>query len=131
MGETLGADGSPRHLMQAAFDAFASHEDGLAERLLSYLRSKGSVRIIGINHVAHGNRVPTISFYVNGKHAESIVRHVDQFNIGIRFGDFYAKRLIEALGLQAQGGVVRVSIAHYNTEQEIDRLIARLDDAIG
>jgi cysteine desulfurase family protein (TIGR01976 family) len=131
MGETLGAAGSPRQLMQAAFDAFAGHEDGLAERLLTYLRSKDSVRIIGINHVAGGNRVPTISFSVNGKHAESIVRHVDQFNIGIRFGDFYAKRLIEALGLQAQGGVVRVSIAHYNTEQEIDRLISHLEDAIG
>lgn len=131
MGEALGATGSPRQRMQAAFDAFASHEDGLAERLLAYLRTKASVRIIGINHVADGNRVPTISFSVMGKHAESIVRHVDRFNIGIRFGDFYAKRLIEALGLQQQGGVVRVSIAHYNTEQEIDRLIAHLEDAIG
>ena len=62
--------------------------------------------------------------------SESIVRHVDQFNIGIRFGDFYAKRLIEALGLQSQGGVVRVSIAHYNTTEEIDRLTQHLDDVI-
>ena len=42
--------------------------------------------------------------------------------IGIRFGDFYAKRLVEALGLQSYGGVVRVSMAHYNTVDEIDRL---------
>ena len=58
------------------------------------------------------------------------MRHVDKFNIGIRFGDFYAKRLIEALGLQAQGGVVRVSIAHYNTAEEVDRLINALDEVI-
>lgn len=67
---------------------------------------------------------------VGDRPSESIVRHVDQFGIGIRFGDFYAKRLIEALGLQNQGGVVRVSIAHYNTMSEIDRLITHLDEVI-
>jgi selenocysteine lyase/cysteine desulfurase len=62
--------------------------------------------------------------------SEAVVRYVDQHGIGIRFGDFYAKRLIEALGLQAQGGVVRVSMAHYNTLEEIDRLIKALDEAM-
>jgi len=131
MGQALGATGSRRAQMQAAFDAFARHEDALAGQLLAFLRGKESVRIIGHDQVANGNRMPTISFVVAGKHSESIVRLVDRFNIGIRFGDFYAQRLIEALGLQGQGGVVRVSIAHYNTVQEIDRLIAHLDEAIG
>jgi cysteine desulfurase family protein (TIGR01976 family) len=130
MGEALGVIGSRRQKMQAAFDAFARHEDALAERLLAFLRSKPSVRIIGFDHVAYSNRMPTISFVVARKHSELIVRHVDQFNIGIRYGDFYAKRLIEALELQAQGGVVRVSIAHYNTAQEIDRLLVHLDCAL-
>ena len=130
MGNQLGADGSRRQRMQAAFDAFAKHEDALAEKLLGYLRSKRNVRIIGHDHVINGNRMPTIGFVVAGKHSETIVRHIDQFNIGIRFGDFYAKRLIEALGLQAQGGVVRVSMAHYNTAEEIDRLIRHLDEII-
>jgi cysteine desulfurase family protein (TIGR01976 family) len=130
VGSHLGATGSSRQKMQSAFDAFAQHEDALAERLLAYLRSKKSVRIIGLPSAASGGRVPTVSFMVAGQMSESIVRHVDQFNIGIRFGDFYAKRLIEALGLQSQGGVVRVSIAHYNTLGEIDRLIEHLDDLI-
>ena len=130
MGTQLGAAGSRRQRMQAAFDAFAKHEDALAEKLLAYLRSKKNVRIIGHDRVVNGNRMPTISFVVAGKHSETIVRHIDKFNIGIRFGDFYAKRLIEALGLQAQGGVVRVSMAHYNTTEEIDRLIAHLDEVI-
>ena len=131
MGELHGAVGSRRQQMQAAFDAFAAHEDALAEKLLAFLRSKRNVRIIGLDHVANGNRVPTISFVVDRKHSESIVRYMDQFNIGIRFGDFYAKRLIESLELKAQGGVVRVSMAHYNTAQEVDHLISHLDDAIG
>ena len=131
MGTAHGATGSERQLMQSAFDLFEQHEDLLAERLLSYLRGKASVRIVGLPVQAPGERVPTISFTVKGRQSETIVRHLDRFNIGIRFGDFYAKRLIEALGLQSQGGVVRVSMAHYNTVQEIDRLVRHLDEAIG
>ena len=131
MGTALGAAGSTRQRMQTAFDAFAQHEDWLAEQLLSYLRCKRDVRIIGHDRVSSGNRMPTISFVVTGQHSESIVRHLDKFNIGIRFGDFYARRLIEALNLNAQGGVVRVSMAHYNTVEEISRLIGHLEEVIG
>ena len=131
VGTSIGASGTRRQRMQSAFDAFASHEDAIAEKLLTFLLSKSEVRIIGHAKVDNGNRMPTISFVVKGRHSETIVRHADKFNIGIRFGDFYARRLIEVLGLQAQGGVVRVSMAHYNTVEEIDRLITCLDEAIG
>jgi len=128
-GTALGAGGGARQRMQAAFDAFAQHEDELAERLLAWLRNKRSVRIIGHAN-ADAQRLPTISFVVADVQSESIVRHVDAHGIGIRFGDFYARRLIEALGLAPQGGVIRVSIAHYNTLSEIDRLIQHLDEVI-
>jgi cysteine desulfurase family protein (TIGR01976 family) len=131
MGARLGATGSARVKMQAAFDAFEIQEDLLAEQLLSFLRSKKKVRIIGLPDTKSGRRVPTISFMVDGVQSESIVRHTDQFGIGIRFGDFYAKRLIEFLGLQDRGGVVRVSMAHYNTAGEIAQLVRHLDEAIG
>ena len=130
VGSQLGSTGTTRQKMQCAFDAFEQHEDALAERLLAYLRSKKSVRIIGMDSAAAGGRVPTISFMVAGQMSESIVRHVDRFHIGIRFGDFYAKRLVESLGLQTQGGAVRVSIAHYNTFAEMDRLVQHLDEVI-
>jgi cysteine desulfurase family protein (TIGR01976 family) len=129
-GLALGATGTRRQLMQAAFDAFARHEDTLAEQLLSWLRQRPGVRIIGLSSIHDGERVPTISFVVQGQSSEAIVRRVDAHGIGIRFGDFYARRLIEALGLQAQGGVVRVSIGHYNTTAEIERLLLALDQAI-
>lgn len=130
VGDSLGAAGSERQKMQAAFDAFEAHENALAERLLAYLRGKRSVRVIGRDRVADAGRVPTVSFMVGSTPSESIVRHMDRYQIGIRFGDFYAKRLIEALGLQHQGGVVRVSMAHYNTAAEIERLIQHLDEVI-
>jgi selenocysteine lyase/cysteine desulfurase len=129
-GRALGATGTPRQLMQAAFDAFEQHENALAERLLQWLRGQKNVRIIGRPAADDARRVPTISFVVDGMASEAIVRHVDRHGIGIRFGDFYAKRLIEALGLQGQGGVVRVSMAHYNTLGEIDRLVQHLEEVI-
>ena len=130
-GTALGATGSARQRMQAAFDAFAAHEDRLAERLLAWLRGHRRVRIIGREQATDGRRVPTISFVVADTPSETVVRDVDGHGIGIRFGDFYARRLIEALGLQRHGGVVRVSMAHYNTEDEIDRLIRAFEEAIG
>jgi cysteine desulfurase family protein (TIGR01976 family) len=129
-GTALGASGSARQRMQVAFDAFARHEDALAERLLAWLRGRRAVRIIGRESAKDALRVPTISFVVGGTQSESIVRHVDGHGIGIRFGDFYARRLIDALGLSAQGGVIRVSMAHYNSAGEIDRLIEVLDQVI-
>jgi len=130
VGTALGAQGNARSRMQHAFDAFERHEDALAEQLLAYLRSKTGVRIVGRPHAGDGLRVPTVSFVVRGAMSEAIVLHTDGAGIGIRFGDFYARRLIEALGLHARGGVVRVSIAHYNTVKEIDHLIKHLDAAI-
>ena len=129
-GTSLGAVGSARQRMQAAFHAFARHEDLLAERLLCWLRGKRGVRIIGHASVTDAGRVPTISFVVAGMQCETVVRHADAHGIGIRFGDFYARRLIEALGLKASGGVIRVSLAHYNTAGEVERLMRILDEVI-
>ena len=130
IGKELGANGPNRQCMQLAFEHFAQHEDKLSNKLLAFLRSKSTVRIIGFDQVENKNRMPTISFVVEGKQSEEIVLFLDQHNIGIRFGDFYAKRLIESLGLLAYGGVVRVSLAHYNTEEEVDLLIEKLELAL-
>jgi cysteine desulfurase family protein (TIGR01976 family) len=130
VGTSLGAAGTPRERMQRAFDAFEQHEDILAERLLGYLRGKPGVRIIGRAQVGLRQRLPTISFVCAGLSSEAIVRRVDPHDIGIRFGDFYARRLIEGLGLQMHGGVVRISIAHYNTAAEIDLLIHHLEEIL-
>ena len=130
IGQRLGASGTPRQLMQAAFDAFEVQEDLLAETLLAFLRDTPGVRIIGKSRVTDGDRVPTISFVVDGVQSEDIVRRVDNHRMGIRFGDFYARRLIEQLGLTRHGGVVRVSIAHYNSVDELNRLVEHLAQAI-
>ena len=67
--------------------------------------------------------MPTISFKVDGRDCAGLVRAIDGHQIGIRFGDFHSRRLVERLGLAEGNGVVRVSMVHYNTVEEVDRLI--------
>lgn len=127
IGRRLGINADERQCMAAAFSAFARQEDAIADRLLGYLRGRTDVRVIGRAGPADASRVPTISFVVAGRKSPDIVAQVDRHDIGIRFGDFYARRLIEDLELTTHGGVVRVSMAHYNTLDEIDRLIRAFD----
>jgi cysteine desulfurase family protein (TIGR01976 family) len=132
LGERSGAtaDASRRARMQTAFDAIAEHEALLAERLLAWLRQRTDVRIVGPASSDRAIRVPTISFVVDGLDSDAVVRAIDPMKIGIRFGDFYSRRLIEDLGLTAGKGVVRASFAHYNTIADADRLLAGLDQAL-
>jgi cysteine desulfurase family protein (TIGR01976 family) len=110
-----------------AFDAIGAHEERLAARLLDFLRDARGVRIHGDPSSDRARRVPTISFSIESRHSRDVVEAIDLEHIGIRWGDFYARRLIDELGLRAQGGVVRVSMVHYNTLAEVDRLV----DALG
>ncbi len=119
-----------RSQMVQAFDLMSVHEDVISDRLLKYLTSKSNVRIIGQPQANRDLRVPTISFVVEGINSQTIPLQIDKHNIGIRFGDFYAKRLIEDLGLDKQGGVVRVSMVHYNTIEEVDRLIQAIETVL-
>ena len=124
----LGAseDENVRGSIVRAFDAITAHENGLAGRLLDFLRSRGDVKIIGDSSVTGSTRVPTISFTVDGKNSDSVARELEEFRIAARFGDFHARRLIEHLDLEGSNGVVRISLVHYNTVDEVDRLIAAL-----
>lgn len=106
-----------------AFDLIASHEEALSEALLSYLRTVPGLRIIGRTDSARDRRVPTISFVHERFQSSDIVKQVDPHRIGIRYGDFYAKKLIHDLGLEGKDGVVRVSLVHYNTVEEVEALV--------
>ncbi|WP_136798407.1 cysteine desulfurase-like protein [Desulfosediminicola ganghwensis] len=130
IAEELGCSGSPREMMQAAFDAFESHENELTEKLLHYLNGRDDVRIIGEKSVQGGRRLPTVSFVVKGRMSKDIVDAVDCYGIGIRYGDFYAKRLIEELDLNKQNGVVRISMAHYNSLDELNQLTEALEKVL-
>ena len=122
-----GINAEGRAAVEAAFDIIADHETALSERLLDYLRNREDVTIVGDPSSDRDARVPTISFVIAAQSSRETVESVDPSGIGIRFGDFHSKRLVQALDLGDPDGVIRVSAVHYNTLDEMDRLIERLE----
>ena len=110
--------------LDASFELIANYEAQLAQELLAYLRSVEDIKVIGESSADASLRVPTISFIHPKFKSSEIVEFIDKKHIGIRYGDFYAKQLIKDLNLEQYEGVVRVSLAHYNTIEEVKNLIA-------
>lgn len=111
------------------FELIGAHEEALANQTLDFLREQKKVRIIGQTR-ATGRRAPTISFTVQGMNSRTIAEDLNAQKIAIGYGDFYAKRCIEALGTAPQEGVVRIGLAHYNGAEELDRALKALDGVI-
>jgi len=117
-----------REKLAKSFDLIASHEQVLANRMIDYLKSKKQIKIIGVGSGDKNKRMPTISFVHDDYKSSEVVEKVDQYQIGIRWGDFYAKKIIHDLGLEANDGVIRVSLVHYNTMDEVEKLISAFED---
>jgi len=110
------------------FELFARHETHLANRVLDALGRMPGVRIIGCPTAETGRRAATISFVKSDRSPADITRGLADQKIAVRHGHFYALRCLEALEIDdpETAGVVRVSLVHYNTEDEITRLIKGL-----
>ena len=109
--------------LRKGFERIADYEQELASQLLTYLNSNPNIKIIGETSADKNLRVSTISFVHSDIKSHEIVEKVDSHDIGIRFGDFYAVELIDDLDLRKYNGVVRVSLVHYNSINEVDKLI--------
>ena len=120
-----GADLSTR--ISRVWDLFTRHEAVLAGRFADFLVSRNTVRLFGCRDGAVEHRVPVFSFLVDGRASDSVSDALEPEGLAFRNGDFYAARCIDALGARQHNGVVRVSMVHYNTIEEVDRLIRGLD----
>ena len=111
--------------LSGAFPAIAEHEGKLQAILLEFLNSRPDITVLGSTSADKKVRVPTISFVVKGMSSKQIVAEAEaQSNYGFRWGHFYSKRLCdEVLELDTDGYVTRVSMVHYNTEEEIKGLV--------
>ena len=116
-----------RKTYASSYALMAEHEEALSKKLLDYLNAHSKIKVIGETTAAKEQRVPTISFIHEEMKSSDIVKKVDEYGIGIRFGDFYAKKIIEDLNLEQYDGVVRVSMVHYNTLEEVEQLIQALE----
>jgi cysteine desulfurase family protein (TIGR01976 family) len=109
-----------------AFERAAQLEAPLTARLLDFLASKPKARIVGPEKAAAG-RLATVSFLHDDVPPEQIVEEATGHGIGMKHGHFYSWRLVERLGIPPKQGVARVSFAHYNALEEVDRLVSALD----
>jgi len=117
-----------RDVVTSVYKGFQDHETALAKELLNYLGSKPRVTVVGESDPRLlGERLPIVSFLVDETDPEELVREIDKSRIGVRWGHFNAPRLLDALDYLQYKGVIRVSLAHYNTMDEVERLKKALD----
>jgi cysteine desulfurase family protein (TIGR01976 family) len=118
-----------RAVVEQAFARMQEWEEPLLKRLLQYLNRRDDVRVIGCN-CGGEKRVGTVSFVHESKSSKEISDAVDRTEVAIRYGHMYAWHLCDRLGLAEEDGVVRVSFVHYNTLEEIERLIAIFEEIL-
>jgi len=128
------AAGSRRERLLAAMEAIQAYERGLSERLVAGLTAIPQVTFHGIRDTDRfGQRTPTVSITVAGHRPRAVAEYLGARGIFVWDGNYYALSLSERLGVEAHGGMVRIGLVHYNTAEEIDRLLVALrelsDDA--
>ncbi len=116
-----------RASIEAGFAAVTAQEDALVEKVLSYLTSRNDCRVFGATRNDNSNRIPTIAFRFDGRDSGAVSKEMDASKIAIRHGDFHSRRLVEDLGETGDGGLLRVSMVHYNTLEEVDSLCTAFD----
>lgn len=120
----------PLERLQQVFDLFSAHEESMTRRVEDYLGSHPRVRLLGKGAPGDRQRVGVFSFLVNDHDSTEVPDKLLRHKIAIGVGDFYAARCIDALGARPQNGVLRASMVHYNSHEDVDRLLTHLDEVI-
>lgn len=113
--------------IHAAFDALTEWEHLLCRRLIDGLSEFKGLGIHGITSAnAMHRRVPTVSFSLPGHRPADLAQAFAKENIFVWSGHNYAVEPVTRMGLMDKGGVLRIGLAHYNTPEEVDALLASL-----
>jgi cysteine desulfurase family protein (TIGR01976 family) len=108
------------YLDSLGWDAVAAHERELGDRLLAGLPDR--CRLFGLPTME--GRVPTFAFTVAGEAPHETAVRLGEQGLAVWHGNYYALEVMKRLGLDESGGAVRAGIVHYNTADEVDRLVA-------
>ncbi len=127
--ERYAADYTGRRLsFKKGMAAIRSYEFELSQVLLDILAETPGVTVYGITDTKRlEERVPTAAFTLTGKPPRQVAEELDEANIYVWDGNYYALEVTTRLGLEGSGGMVRVGPVHYNTLEEIERF----GDALG
>jgi selenocysteine lyase/cysteine desulfurase len=124
VGEGWG-EGAPtrRENLHRAMALLRDYDHVLSAAILDQIEGIPGLRVHGITDRSRlAERVPTVSFSWEGHHPRAVAAALGQAGIFVWDGNYYALAVTERLGLEDQGGMVRVGAVHYNTLAEIQRL---------
>ena len=109
--------------LKKAMIAIRAYEYELSRALLSALQAVPGITIFGLSDVQRlGERVATYSFRLEDLHPRKVAQQLAEQGIYVWDGNYYAVNVTERLGLEEDGGMVRVGAVHYNTLEEVERL---------
>ncbi len=117
-----------RPSLKASMEAIHAYELDLSRRLLEGLAERPSFRVWGLSDLSRlAERVPTISVTHDRHSPLEMERHLASHQIFAWAGNMYALEVTEHLGIEEEGGALRLGLVHYNTAEEIDALLRALD----
>lgn len=121
-----------RDALKAAYRAIQPYERAIAEKLIAGLLAIPRMRVYGITDPSRFDwRVPTVCVRMEGRTPLEMARHLGERGIFTWDGNYYAINISERLGVESTGGFLRIGIVHYNTAEEVDRLLAALQELAG
>jgi cysteine desulfurase family protein (TIGR01976 family) len=119
---SYGEGQNRRERLVSAMDRIQQHEAGLFAHLYHGLEAIPGSAIVGTG-LDDAQRAPTLALQLANLHPTDICRRLGEVNIMAWDGHFYAMRAAEVLGLRAVGGVTRLGVSAYTTQEEIDRVL--------
>ena len=118
--------------LHAGMAVIHAYEQTLAARLIAGLKGIRGVTLYGLTDEADlGRRVPTVALTVAGHTPRALAERLAERGVFVWDGNYYALTLMERLGLEEHGGALRIGLAHYNTAEEVDRIVASLREVVG
>lgn len=116
-----------REALAAAYRATVAHERRLITQLIDGLRTIPTVHVYGITDPKRfQERCSTLSLRIGDHNPTTIAGYLGERGIFTWDGNYYALNLTERLGVESQGGMLRIGLVHYNTPEEVERLLAAL-----
>jgi cysteine desulfurase family protein (TIGR01976 family) len=124
---SAGEKSGRREALRAAYEEIHRYERHLTGKLIAGLLMIPGVTVYGITDPKQfDHRVGTVSIRMKGHTPAEIATRLGDKGLFTWDGNFYALDLTEQLGIEDEGGLLRIGVLHYNTTEEIDRLLAEL-----
>ena len=121
-----------RAAIEAAYRVIHEHERALLERMMKGLHGIPGLKIYGITDPNRFNeRCTTFAVRINGHTPLELATKLGERGIFTWDGNYYALNLTEHLDVEKSGGFLRIGLVHYNTNEEVDRVIAGLREIVG